>query len=119
MEIEELDLSVRAFSVLKRANINTVEQLCSKTEEDILRLRGCGAHVLTEIHKHLNAIGLDFSSPADFVNVVRCRDCKHFDNADGDNKCVIDAEGDEEAGFYSGFISYRNPDFYCADGERK
>lgn len=51
--------------------------------------------------------------------VVRCRDCKHYDCEDGDQKCVKDAEWDEEAACYYGFISYHGPEFYCADGERK
>ena len=51
--------------------------------------------------------------------VVRCRDCKHYDCEDGDQKCVKDAEWDEEEACYFGFISYHGPEFYCADGERR
>lgn len=54
-----------------------------------------------------------------WVPVVRCRDCKHYDCEDGDQKCVKDAEWDEETACYHGFISYHGPEFFCADGERK
>ena len=56
---------------------------------------------------------------ADVVEVVRCRDCKHYDCEDGDQKCVKDAEWDEETACYYGFIAYHGPEFFCADGERK
>lgn len=51
--------------------------------------------------------------------VVHCRDCKHYDCEDGDQKCVKDAEWVEEDACYYGFISYHGPEFFCADGERK
>ena len=51
--------------------------------------------------------------------VVRCMDCKHYDCEDGDQKCVKDAEWDEETACYYGFVSYHGPKFFCADGERK
>ena len=51
--------------------------------------------------------------------VVRCKDCKHYDCEDGDQKCVKDAEWVEEYAGYYGFISYHEPEFFCAWGERK
>ena len=56
---------------------------------------------------------------ADVVEAVRCRDCKHYDCEDGDQKCVKDAEWSEEDACYYGFIAYHGPEFFCADGERK
>lgn len=56
---------------------------------------------------------------ADVVPVVRCGKCKHFNDDDGDCRCVKDAEWDEETATWYGFVSYHMPDFFCADGERK
>ena len=56
---------------------------------------------------------------ADVVPVVRCGECKHFNDDDGDCRCVKDAEWDEETATWYGFVSYHMPDFFCADGERK
>lgn len=62
---------------------------------------------------------IDMIPAVDAVPVIRCRECRYFDCEDGDNKCVIDADWDEESGFYSGFIAYHNPEFFCADGKRR
>ena len=51
--------------------------------------------------------------------VVHCRECKHYDCEDGDQKCVKDADWSEEDACYYGFIAYHGPEFFCADGERK
>lgn len=51
--------------------------------------------------------------------IVRCRECEHYDCEDGDQKCVKDAEWDEETACYYGFVSYHGPEFYCADGKRR
>jgi DNA-directed RNA polymerase subunit alpha len=49
MTIEELDLSVRSFNCLKRAGINTVEDLISKSEEDMMKVRNLGRKSLEEV----------------------------------------------------------------------
>ncbi len=49
MTIEELDLSVRSFNCLKRAGINTVEDLISKSEEDMMKVRNLGRKSLDEV----------------------------------------------------------------------
>ena len=58
MTIEELDLSVRSFNCLKRANINTVEDLISKTEDEMMKVRNLGRKSLEEVIGKLEAMGL-------------------------------------------------------------
>jgi DNA-directed RNA polymerase subunit alpha len=58
MTIEELDLSVRSFNCLKRAGINTVEDLTNKTEEDMMKVRNLGRKSLEEIIQKLAALDL-------------------------------------------------------------
>lgn len=57
MTIEELDLSVRSFNCLKRAGINTVEDLISKTEEDMMKVRNLGRKSLDEVVAKLQSLG--------------------------------------------------------------
>ena len=61
MTIEELDLSVRSFNCLKRANINTVEDLISKTEDDMMKVRNLGRKSLDEVMNKLNMMGLSLA----------------------------------------------------------
>ena len=58
MTIEELDLSVRAYNCLKRAGINTVEDLINRTEEDMINVRNLGRKSLDEVIGKLVALGL-------------------------------------------------------------
>ena len=58
MTIEELDLSVRSFNCLKRAGINTVEDLIGKSEEDMMKVRNLGRKSLEEVINKLNGLGL-------------------------------------------------------------
>jgi DNA-directed RNA polymerase subunit alpha len=58
MTIEELELSVRSFNCLKRANINTVEELTLKTEEDMMKVRNLGKKSLEEVKQKLEELGL-------------------------------------------------------------
>ena len=58
MTIEELDLSVRSFNCLKRAGIDTVEDLTSKTEEDMIKVRNLGKKSLEEVIQKLHSLGL-------------------------------------------------------------
>jgi DNA-directed RNA polymerase subunit alpha len=60
MTIEELDLSVRSYNCLKRANIATVIELTQKTEEDMMKVRNLGKKSLKEVKEKLQAIGLGF-----------------------------------------------------------
>ena len=62
MTIDELDLSVRSFNCLKRANINTVADLIGKTGEDMMRVRNMGKKSLDEVHKKLEMMGLSLAS---------------------------------------------------------
>ena len=57
MTIEELDLSVRSFNCLKRAGINTVEDLVSKSEEDMMKVRNLGRKSLEEVILKLAQLG--------------------------------------------------------------
>ncbi len=62
MTIEELDLSVRSFNCLKRANINTVEDLISKTEDEMMKVRNLGRKSLEEVMNKLAMMGLTLAS---------------------------------------------------------
>lgn len=61
MTIEELDLSVRSFNCLKRAGINTVEDLISKTEDDMMKVRNLGRKSLEEVIYKLDSLGFSLS----------------------------------------------------------
>ena len=58
MTIEELDMSVRSFNCLKRAGIDTVEDLINRTEEDMIRVRNLGKKSLEEVIQKLHSLGL-------------------------------------------------------------
>lgn len=61
MTIEELDLSVRSFNCLKRAGINTVEDLISRTEDDMMKVRNLGRKSLEEVINKLDSLGFTLS----------------------------------------------------------
>ena len=65
MTIEELDLSVRSFNCLKRAGINTVEDLIGKSEEDMMKVRNLGRKSLDEVVGKLAALGFKLSKEED------------------------------------------------------
>ena len=62
MTIEELDLSVRSFNCLKRANINTVEDLVGKTQDEMIKVRNLGRKSLEEVEHKLAMMGLSLAS---------------------------------------------------------
>ena len=63
--IEELDLSVRSFNCLKRAGINSVQDLVNKSEEDMMKVRNLGRKSLEEVINKLQTMGLDLAKPDD------------------------------------------------------
>lgn len=65
MTIEELDLSVRSYNCLKRAGINSVEELTQKTEEDMIKVRNLGRKSLEEVEFKLKELGLSFRPAED------------------------------------------------------
>lgn len=65
MTIEELDLSVRSYNCLKRAGINTVEELTRKTEEDMMKVRNLGRKSLEEVEQKLEVLGLGLRKSED------------------------------------------------------
>ena len=65
LTIEELDLSVRSFNCLKRAGINTVEDLVSKSEGEMMRVRNLGRKSLEEVVNKLASLGFEFSKDYD------------------------------------------------------
>ncbi len=65
MTIEELDLSVRSFNCLKRADIHTVEDLINKTEDEMIKVRNLGKKSLDEVHQKLASLGLGFKKSED------------------------------------------------------
>ena len=68
MSIDELELSVRSYNCLKRAGINTVEELTNKTSEDMMKVRNLGRKSLEEVLAKLKELGLQLN-PSDDVNV--------------------------------------------------
>ena len=58
MTIEELDLSVRSYNCLKRAGINTLQELTDKSESDMMRVRNLGRKSLEEVKNKLADLGL-------------------------------------------------------------
>ncbi|MCD7934592.1 MAG: DNA-directed RNA polymerase subunit alpha [Oscillospiraceae bacterium] len=62
MMIEELDLSVRSFNCLKRANINTVDDLVGKTQDEMIKVRNLGRKSLEEVEHKLAMMGLSLAS---------------------------------------------------------
>ena len=62
LSIEELDLSVRSYNCLKRANIITVQELTQKTEDDMMKVRNLGKKSLKEVRDKLKALGLSFKN---------------------------------------------------------
>jgi len=65
MTIEELDLSVRSYNCLKRAGINTVEELTLRTEEDMIKVRNLGKKSLEEVIQKLEELGLSLKKSDD------------------------------------------------------
>ena len=65
MNIDELELSVRSYNCLKRAGINTVEELTSKTAEEIMKVRNLGKKSLEEVLGKLKDLGLELNSEED------------------------------------------------------
>ena len=62
MPIEDLELSVRSYNCLKRANISTVQDLANKTEADMMKVRNLGKKSLDEVVNKLHSLELDFAS---------------------------------------------------------
>jgi DNA-directed RNA polymerase subunit alpha len=67
MTIEELDLSVRSYNCLKRAGINTVEELITRTEEDMMKVRNLGRKSLEEVVQKLKSLGLSLAPNEDKI----------------------------------------------------
>ena len=65
MSIEELELSVRSFNCLKRANINTVEELVSKTPDEMMKVRNLGRKSLDEVLQKLKDLDLHLRDSED------------------------------------------------------
>lgn len=65
MTIEELDMSVRSFNCLKRAGIDTVEDLTNRTEEDMIKVRNLGKKSLEEVIQKLDSFGLSLRKSDD------------------------------------------------------
>lgn len=65
MAIEDMDLSVRSYNCLKRANIHTVEDLTKKTEDEMLKVRNLGRKSLDEVILKLESYGLSLAKKED------------------------------------------------------
>ena len=65
MTIEELDLSVRSYNCLKRAGINTVQDLTNRSENDMMKVRNLGRKSLEEVIAKLDSMGLALTSNED------------------------------------------------------
>ena len=62
MTIEELDFSVRSYNCLKRSGVNTVEDLVTKSEADMMKVRNLGRKSLEEVINKLHDLGLSLAS---------------------------------------------------------
>ena len=71
MTIEELDMSVRSFNCLKRAGIDTVEDLTNRTEEDMIKVRNLGKKSLEEVIQKLHSLGLDLKKEEEWAGVTK------------------------------------------------
>lgn len=60
MDLDELEISVRAYNCLKRSGINTIEDLCNLTEDDIMRVRNLGRRSFMEVLNVMKDNGLKF-----------------------------------------------------------
>ncbi len=67
MKIDELELSVRSYNCLKRAGINTVEELCSKTPDEMMKVRNLGRKSLEEVLAKLKELGLSLSQGEELI----------------------------------------------------
>lgn len=67
MSIDELELSVRSYNCLKRAGINTVEELCNKTPEEMMKVRNLGRKSLEEVLEKLKELGLSLNNSEEVV----------------------------------------------------
>ena len=67
MSIDELELSVRSYNCLKRAGINTVEELCNKTPDEMMKVRNLGRKSLEEVLEKLKELGLKLNSSEETV----------------------------------------------------
>ena len=65
MNIEDLDLSVRSYNCLKRAGINTVEELVQRDEDEMMKVRNLGRKSLEEVQQKLSALGLSLRTNED------------------------------------------------------
>jgi DNA-directed RNA polymerase subunit alpha len=65
MTIDELDLSVRSFNCLKRANIHTVQELAQLDEADLMRVRNLGKKSMDEVRQKLAGLGLKLKNNED------------------------------------------------------
>jgi len=65
MTIEELDLSVRSYNCLKRASINTLQELVQRSEDDMMKVRNLGKKSLEEVQQKLESMGLKLRSDSD------------------------------------------------------
>jgi DNA-directed RNA polymerase subunit alpha len=65
MTIDELELSVRSFNCLKRAGINTVEELCNKTPDEMMKVRNLGKKSLDEVLNKLEELNLKLRTAED------------------------------------------------------
>ena len=65
MNIDELELSVRSYNCLKRAGINTVQELCAKTSDDMMKVRNLGKKSFDEVREKLHSLGYELNSEED------------------------------------------------------
>ena len=79
LKIEDLDLSVRSYNCLKRANINTVGELISKTDEEMMKVRNLGRKSLKEVIQKLNEIGLSLKHSEGYHSLDDDDDEQSFD----------------------------------------
>lgn len=78
--IEDLDLSVRSYNCLKRAGINSLEEIIERTEEELFKIRNLGRKNLEEIECKINGLGFCLKDKeVKYTDIVfKCRKCEHL-----------------------------------------
>ena len=89
MNIDELELSVRSYNCLKRAGINTVEELTNRTPEDMMKVRNLGRKSLEEVLAKLKELGLQLNQGEEQAETVRPKGMEYVGSQTGMNLCDL------------------------------
>jgi len=93
VELEDLDFSVRTYNILKRAHVNTLDDILNKTYDDLIHISNMGKHSLNEIVEKLKEQGYEYTNAHDLPQLIKCpNNTDSFDK----NKLLIDIIKDKK-----------------------